>query len=249
MNNDNKPPIKIGHIGGNFIYSNNQSGGITGNVNNSNNDNPNKKPFYKKTGFIITVFASIVTILTYFGIKPYIKSDTNQIYHTKVIAKSDTQILKSKIPANSTPNNLQIKQSNNSIHFTKRKKKMSQNDNKHEPFSIGKVARDVVISNNQTGGITAHTVIVGNPKPEPRHLNQEDRNRLNIIAADNNVMIWRSMNNVECINYSDEIVNYLKSIGRNNIQISLYGQMIGLQSPRFDLSQNGNDFTVSVSLQ
>ncbi|MDB5135129.1 MAG: hypothetical protein JWP37_1732 [Mucilaginibacter sp.] len=246
-NDDTNHPIKIGHIGGDFIYSNNQKGGITGNINNPNKD-PNKKRFYKKLGFLITIFASLIGILTYFGIKPYIKPETNHISHIKASGKPDSQIFNHKIASDRDSNNLQSKHRISRIQLTKQKRKMNQ-DEKQEPISIDKVARDVVISNNQTGGITAHTVIVGNPKPELRHLNQEDKDRLNVIASEGNIMIWRSMNDEECINYSEEIISYLKSIGRNNLQLSVYGQMFGAQSPRFNLASNGNDFTLTVSVQ
>lgn len=100
----NKPKISIGDVNGDVIISQNQSGGTTAHGARTVTD---KKPSKSKWSIITVIFvvAAIITILTYFGIKP---------------------IKENKMPKD-----------------------------EEEKISIGDVNGDVVISQNQSGGITA----------------------------------------------------------------------------------------------
>ena len=104
-----KSKIRIGNVKRDVIISQDQSGGTTA---YETRTAPDKKPSKSKWSIITVIFvtASIVTILTYFGVKP---------------------IKENKMPKD-----------------------------EEEKISIGDVNGDVVISQNQSGGITAHTVNV-----------------------------------------------------------------------------------------
>jgi hypothetical protein len=148
------PGIQIGTVHGDFISSQGQQGGTTSHQNNENKPGKPKKSFFKSVGFIITIAAAIVTILGYFGItgkfnskiplRDSLKKGTNPI---SIITK-DTN----KMPTNNVP----FKQ--------KHHKKMNQNKGEEKPIKIGDVSGDVVISQHQSGGITAHTVNITSDK-------------------------------------------------------------------------------------
>ena len=99
-----KSKIRIGNVKGDVTISQDQSGGTTAHETGTATD---KKPSKSKWSIITVIFvvASIVTILTYFGVKP---------------------IKENKMPKD-----------------------------EEEKISIGDVNGDVVISKNQSGGITA----------------------------------------------------------------------------------------------
>ncbi len=104
-----KSKIRIGNVKGDVIISQDQSGGTTA---HETRTATGKTPSKFKLSIITVIFvvASIVTVLTYFGVKP---------------------IKENKMP--------------------------KDEENK---ISIGDVNGDVVISQDQSGGITAHTVNV-----------------------------------------------------------------------------------------
>ncbi len=104
-----KSNIRIDYVKGDVTISQDQSGGTTTHETRTDTD---KKASKSKLSIItgIVVVASIVTILTYFGVKP---------------------IKENKMPKD-----------------------------EEEKISIGDVNGDVVISKNQSGGITAHEVII-----------------------------------------------------------------------------------------
>lgn len=71
MNKNKNSNIKIGDVEGDVTVSQEQSGGVTTHTSNvSNNSEPEKKSRVKLIIVIIGAIASIVTVLTYFGIKP-----------------------------------------------------------------------------------------------------------------------------------------------------------------------------------
>ena len=132
-----KSKIRIGNVKGDVTISQDQSGGTTAHETGTATD---KKPSKSKWSIITVIFvvASIVTILTYFGVKP---------------------IKENKIPKD-----------------------------EEEKISIGDVNGDVVISKNQSGGITAHTVNVNqqraiSPQAQTKKEKREDSFILKLILS------------------------------------------------------------------
>ena len=117
--------------------------------------------------------ASILTILAYFGFTPtekkrlFNKKENKQVtvgnasegfkpekVEKKLGKKQDKQIPSGKI----------------SIPFPHEEEEKMLKNKEDKPISIGNVTGDVVISQNQSGGITAHTVNIG---PQTRKLTKE----------------------------------------------------------------------------
>jgi len=206
---NNKPSIKIGHINGDFTFSSNQSGGVTVHNNAQKNNDQKKTTIFKKIGYFLMLLAAVAGVLTYLNIKPSQKTNNNKIINTKDASSLDT--IKKQAPKASV-----------NILSLKHKRKMSQDKNKQEPISIGSVSGDVVISQNQTGGVTAHTY-VGNPQ---RHLTAGEKSDIetNIkqLAIQYN---WISTTEFyitvptdqESFNYGTEVINFISSLGYKNI--------------------------------
>ncbi|WCT11792.1 hypothetical protein [Mucilaginibacter jinjuensis] len=157
----NKQPrkVKITNIKGNVIISSNQSGGTTAHDISTHNDHPvkSKSSFTEwRIWWIIGLISSVLTILGFFGY----------------------QYKNNKIEAPLKPNNKSIIIS--SLNDTTKKQpsrpvsthKSSPMFKKIKPtidssINVNHVTGDVVISKNQSGGITAHTVIVPEDKEIP----------------------------------------------------------------------------------
>lgn len=227
--------INIKKVKGNVVFSNNQSGGITTNEQNLNHSKPQKKPFYKKVLFWVGVISAILTILGYFGFQP--KPERIK----KTTLKKDSPNLNTSI-INQT-NKFPILQDTSKHKKTHSRKKVMENDKK--PINVGNVTGDVTISQNQLGGITAHTVIqnYGKPIPTARHLNSEDQQRLNTLSSSSKISIWICMKEGEANAYGVEIINYLKAKGYD-LEINGYMQTMGGNNERFDI--NGTSISVPV---
>lgn len=134
------PNFKIGNIKGDVVISNNQSGGLTSTA-SSQNGKDNFK-FFKWFGGIVAFLASFVGILTWLNIlPPNSKSDNKS-------NKADSLTI------------IGINKENNNRQKDKMIFKKKDNSSKEKKYEIGNVQGDLIISNNQTGGITAHTVVV-----------------------------------------------------------------------------------------
>lgn len=107
MSENKKSKIRVGDVKGDVIVSQNQSSGTT---THTVVNKPEKKSFVKWIIIVIGLAASLVTILTYFSIKP-----------------------------------------NKGV-------KMKTHDN--NSIVVGDVQGNVVVSQNQTGGITAHSITI-----------------------------------------------------------------------------------------
>lgn len=148
MNKKQNPKINIGHISGDVVISQNQKGGVTSHNSSTKEVNPKKRTFFNnKYVRIIGFTAAILGILAYFGFQPS-KPNGYELQNLKNIS----------LDSNITTV-FETTQKKDTI-FNK-KVKMKNPENKKEsdnPISIGDVSGDVVISQNQTGGITAHSV-------------------------------------------------------------------------------------------
>jgi hypothetical protein len=80
------------------------------------------------------------------------------------------------------------------------------NDKKDHPYNVN------VTSNYQSGGITAHTVIV-NAKPQ-RQLGPEARTHiLETVPTTKEVVVWTTMGHEESLKLATEIFNFMKEAG------------------------------------
>ena len=102
---------------------------------------------------LIGLIASLLGILGYFGYQPDVKTSKNDSNHSIDSLKNvkDTSKKQSIVPL-SMKNNKKIKKEVN------------------KSISLENVKGDIVISQNQRGGITAHTVY--NYKTQKRNINQ-----------------------------------------------------------------------------
>lgn len=144
--------IHIEKVKGNVVISQGQKGGVTTHDHNTNSPlAPKKKPFYETILFWFGVIASILTVLAYFGYQPQLKKDS------KPITTGAPQSTIKKTPSKDTSQHKKLKL---------KKRVMSNEGNKsnEKPISLGNVKGDVVISQNQKGGITAHTVNITSEK-------------------------------------------------------------------------------------
>ncbi len=78
----------------------------------------------------------------------------------------------------------------------------------------GKIMSDntTIISSNQSGGITAHTVNIGN---QPRHLTQSLKQELAHLPRTANVVVTAVMGDQEAFVFGTEINSFLKEEGYN----------------------------------
>ena len=130
---------------------------------------------------------------------------------------------------------------------------MENNEEKkpsEKAISVGDVAGDVVISQNQIGGITAHTVVHNYTQPEPRHLTAQDEQNLNGLDRYPELTVLISMNNQEANSFGAEIINYLKSRG-HSVVVNGYGILIPSphSNPRYDIKPDGTSICISVPVQ
>ena len=143
-----RPNFKFGNVKGNVVISNNQSGGITTNGSNQNNDD--KYKYLKWIGGFIAFCASVVGILTWFNIVPpgFITAPENRSQKIDTLHNPDLK-------------------KQNKLEKSKTMFNKKENSKKESTYQIGDVSGDLVISNNQTGGITAHTVVVNDGQDIP----------------------------------------------------------------------------------
>jgi len=158
MGNSN---IHIKKVTGNVVISQNQTGGVTAHEPTTNKSIPKrKKPFYKTFIFWVGVISSILTIFAYFGFQPKLKENKKPVSKISSVKSTETNKINSVKPT--TLVNI-IK--HHKSHLIK--KNMATNELKKpedKSVSVSDVKGDVVISQNQSGGITAHTVNVNQEK-------------------------------------------------------------------------------------
>lgn len=142
MKSKSDKKIEIKNVEGNVVISQDPKGGITS---NSLNHLKSKRKRNLTISSIIIFLAAFVTILSYFKIN--IPIDTKEINPREI-----------KRP-NSTVDSLDGKTKTTKSQPIKRGSKIIL-EKKDKPIKIEKVEGDVVISQNQSGGITAHSINV-----------------------------------------------------------------------------------------
>ncbi|OMP75570.1 hypothetical protein [[Flexibacter] sp. ATCC 35208] len=217
--------IKIGSVKGDVVVSTDQSGGVTAHTSNSAPPVP-PKTFWTWFVVIVTVLASIVTILAYFNIYPFSKTQGKQ-----------------PLPDTVTKVTPKIEQEKPNI--SKQPKTMNESHKKETPINIGTVTGDVTISQNQTGGITAHTVYVN--KPLPRELNDDDQRVLKSLNKEYLISVTVIMGN-ESQKYGTQIIDFLQS---NGYKTSL--NYVGVQSPepepaRYHIHTDDDSKTIEIMI-
>ena len=147
--------INIGNIAGDVVISQNQKDGTTTHDISMNIKEQKKSFFNNKYVLAIGLIAAILGILGYFGLQP---SNTNSdIIPKKVIQQKN---IPSLTTIDTITKGTSEFQNDTIIKInTAMKKRKIENENE-KPISIGNVSGDVVISQNQTGGITAHSINV-----------------------------------------------------------------------------------------
>lgn len=147
--------INIGNVSGNVVISQNQKGGLTTHSTSEKSKEQKKSFFNNKYVLSIGLIAAILGILGYFGLQP--TSNIN-------VTNPNDSVQQIKIPITNTIDTTKkenVEPKRDSILTNKTSmKKNTDNANNEKPISIGDVTGDVVISQNQTGGITAHSVNV-----------------------------------------------------------------------------------------
>jgi len=140
MKKKSNSKIEIGNVKGDVIISQDQKGGITSHSVNDNKPNRRRKWAISSVVFFI---AAVVTILTYLNI---------DLPNDSMNSKQDVQ--NSNILLSDTTN--EISNADSSTTITSEVKMTKKKDEK--TTMIDKVEGDLVISYNQTGGQTAHTI-------------------------------------------------------------------------------------------
>ena len=164
--------IKIKNVTGNIVITQGQQGGVTAHDIAEKKEESKIKSFFKikyvrLISFIVGVIgfiASVLGILDYFGCQPETNKANDLQKITNAANSSDTS-RQGNIPTIKTKPNTQQTMKNNE----------EENKNKQTPISVKNVNGDVVISQNQTGGITAHTINYGIP---PRQITESSANEL-----------------------------------------------------------------------
>lgn len=166
--------INIGDVKRDVVTSQDQSGGTTAHEVIITNVGKNSKP---KWPIIISVVMLIITVLTYFGIKP------------------------------------------------SKENKMPKDE--EDKITVGDVSGDVVISQNQTGGITAHSVNVGQ---QSRKVNAKLIIQLQQMLPDKTktVTVTAVMGDGEAFNFATQIKDVLVEQGYdvNGVNQALYSAPI-----------------------
>lgn len=172
--------INIGNVSGDVVFSQNQKGGTTEHEISKNKEQRKKSFFNNKYVLAIGLIAAILGILGYFGLQPSKTNNDNLPNEVTQQRKIQNPVIIDTITKEiSLPTKDTIRKKNMSM--GKKKK-----ENKEEkPISIGDVSGDVVLSQNQTGGITAHTVNVNND----RNISQSVSNEISEILRTNNCEI------------------------------------------------------------
>ncbi|MGF7075351.1 hypothetical protein [Mucilaginibacter sp. 3215] len=234
------------NVKGDFINSTNQSGGTTAknviNQEQSSKEKETKKWWEKQWFAVFAIITGIATLLGFAGLQFHWLDRNNRstIDSLSVVKKAKPEpILRVKFKQDSV------------INAQKRinKKKNMFDKEKQNHITIN---GDVVTSNGQTGGVTAHTVIYQNgiPLPSPRHLNSDDINRLNALDKSKLIIVTICMLEGEANQYGVEIVNYLQGNGFK-IQVNGYQQLFGGGlNKRFDINTPDDDkIDVTVPVQ
>lgn len=199
--------INIKNISGNVIVSQGQKGGVTTHENILKDEKPKGKSFFKNKYVLLTgLIASVLGILTYFGLQPESKSSNDGLIKTTEIPKSDT-----------------VKTSNDTfkqkpISPLIMKKSEVGNQGNEKPISVKNVSGDVVISQNQSGGITAHTV----------NINKASKRSISNSISE----IVQVLKNYPIAAYRLEYTNSDPEI--NNLAMDIDKMLIGLNWQRFD---------------
>jgi hypothetical protein len=153
--------ISIKKITGNVIISQGQKGGVTADEINLSEKKTEKKSFFQnKYVQLIGLISAILGTLSYFGFQPDPKNNIENQNTIKEMSIQDTiKTLKEN-----------LKRKNEKAPTIKNEYNISEKEN---PISVENITGDVVISQNQSGGQTAKTII--NQIPEKRNiLKKED---------------------------------------------------------------------------
>ncbi|HZY36731.1 MAG TPA: hypothetical protein VFE53_08795 [Mucilaginibacter sp.] len=176
MSKKNSSNININNVKGNVVVSNNQSGGITANGHNIIPPSAKRKPFYNNVILWVGLIGSILTILAYFGLQPKSKENKN-LGLPAISRKLNTTSIPHPVKSVTLFDTIKPKK-----HHLRKKimENKGEKDTNKKPIYVDNVKGDVVISQNQSGGITAHTVNIN----EEKVFNQADRiNLLNFIET------------------------------------------------------------------
>ncbi|RZJ80711.1 MAG: hypothetical protein EOO20_25750, partial [Chryseobacterium sp.] len=145
-----KGKINISNIRGDVVVSSGQTGGITATKTGGPLERKRMSPV-KKIGAAIGTVSAIVGILAYLNITPNHSNDTKSISKDTLPQPASTvQPLDAKSPMKS------------------KQTVMKKEPKEDTSLEISHISGDVVVSQNQSGGITAHTVYIN--RPEPRQL-------------------------------------------------------------------------------
>lgn len=159
METGGKPKIEIHHVDGDVVISQDQQGGVTSHTGLPNERKSILRKRWTLVG-VITFVASIMTILGYFGLSPTSKKEVIKDEVSNQIATNQSR-------------------DRNTIRASVRKKEAKEGKvigkKEDKQISIGNVTGDVVISQNQSGGITAHSVNVNQPKAPEWTLGQSEK--------------------------------------------------------------------------
>lgn len=140
--------ISIKKVTGNVVISQGQHGGVTAHEINPIEKKTEKKSFFQnKYVQLIGLVSAVLGTLSYFGFQPDTKNNINNQNTVKEMPIKDTiKTLKEKFKRKT-----EIKP---------QMKKDNDNTEKENSISVKNITGDVVISQNQTGGITAHSINV-----------------------------------------------------------------------------------------
>jgi hypothetical protein len=152
--------ISIKKVTGNVIISQGQQGGVTAHEINPIEKKTEKKSFFQnKYVQLIGLVSAVLGTLSYFGFQPDTKNTINNQNTVKEMPIKDTiKTLKEKLKRKT-----EVKSNMN---------KDDDNTEKENPISVQNITGDVVISQNQSGGQTAKTII--NQIPEKRNILEKE---------------------------------------------------------------------------
>jgi hypothetical protein len=200
-----KKEIKIKNVSGNVTISKGQQGGIT--ASNVSTPEPDKKrPKTWSLEIILTGIGTLIAVLTYFGFqKDFFKKEPQPVQQSAV---DSSKVIPFNIDS--------IKKATPILDTVIKNKPTTMSDKKkkpEQPIKVENVKGDVVISQNQTGGITAHTVNVG---VGYRHLNAETHSQfISALSVEpkEKIVLKALMFDVETQNLCAEIHEVFKKTG------------------------------------
>ncbi len=196
-----KSDISINKITGNVIISQGQQGGITAHEINPIEKKAAKKSFFQNKYIqFIGLVSAVLGTLSYFGLQPETKNiNANQNTIKEMSIKDTLKTLKGNFKRKTG-----IKSNMN---------QNGKNTEKVNPISVQNITGDVVISQNQSGGQTAKTII--NQVPEKRNiLGKEDILKKYLEKSQpNECDIHVLMNDLEAYDLATQIKTVLDNAG------------------------------------